>query len=240
MDFFMTKISILCPTKGRASLCNRMVTSVFNTVSNKSNVEILLGVVEPYHAIKHVTQHKVPEWSTAMTWNYLASKAEGDLLMLGADDTIFATPGWDEALLDHYGKLENKIHVYHLQDSRDIEGTPHPIVTREYYNAIGYFVPPIFFHWYVDSWTREIAKYNSIFTHLKEFELVHDKPSDLGKPDATHTGIRSQGWHDRDKFVHENCQHFLQQEQKRLWKIMNIDIHNKRIAEIASQMGEFA
>ena len=73
------------------------------------------------------------------------------LFMVAADDMIFNTVGWDKDLIQHYENLENKIHVYHLQDSRDIDGTPHPIMSREYIEATGYFVPPIFLHWEIDS-----------------------------------------------------------------------------------------
>lgn len=212
-------ISLLCPSRGRASLCHRMVQSALGT-STRGNVEILIGTVEPYLAIHNVTQIQVPEWSTVMTWNHLAQHAKGDLLMLCADDVIFSTPGWDTALMDHYLKLENKIHAYSLQDSRDADGTPHVIVTREYMDAMGYFIPPIFFHWFADSWTAAIGRANRCFTHLKDYLLVHDKGNDHGKPDRTHLGIREQGWNVRDDYVNKTCQHFLELEKARLATIM--------------------
>lgn len=158
---------------------------------------------------------------TVYMWNDLAMECfnrnpDVKLFMLASDDIIFATPGWDKALIDHYNALENKIHVYHLQDSRDVEGTPHPIVTREYINAMGYFMPPIFMHWFVDSWTVKIAKANNRFTHLKDYSLIHDKPSDKGAADETHNRIRRMGWHQRDTEVNRTCQHILEWETRRL------------------------
>lgn len=161
---------------------------------------------------------------TVYRWNVLAKRAlrepENKLFMLAADDIVFSTPCWDEALLNHYNSLENKIHVYALQDSRDPEGTPHPIVTREWIEAMGYAFPPIFLHWHLDTWTVAISKANNCFTHLKDYLLVHDKPSDRGQPDETHTRIRSLGWHERDKYVNETCQHFLECEKQRLGRII--------------------
>lgn len=161
---------------------------------------------------------------TVFRWNSLAKRAvedaENKLFMLAADDIIFSTPCWDEALLKHYNSLENKIHVYALQDSRDPEGTPHPVVTREWIEAMGYAFPPIFMHWFVDTWTVAIAKANNCFTHLKDYLLVHDKPSDRGHPDETHTRIRSLGWNERDKYVNDTCQHFLECEKQRLGRII--------------------
>lgn len=167
-----------------------------------------------YHGIDYPTVYK---------WNYLEQLAktyDPDLYMLAADDIIFATPGWDTALMQHYNKLENKIRVYHLRDSRDDNGTPHVIVTREYVGAMGYFMPPIFLHWFIDTWTVEIAKATGSFTHFKEYELVHDKSSDRGKPDKTHNRIRQMGWHARDQAVNDSCQHFLEYEKLRLAKVV--------------------
>lgn len=212
-------ISLICPSRGRASLCHRMVQSAFGT-STQGNVEIILGTVEHYNNIHNVTQVQVPEWPTVQSWNHLAKTAKGNLIMLASDDMIFATPHWDEALLDHYNSLEDKIHVYALQDSRDPDGTPHIIVTREYMDTMGYFVCPIFLHWFIDSWTVAIAKANNCFTHLRDYSLIHDKPSDQGKPDETHSRIRRMGWHERDQYVNNTCQHFLKYEQERLMQHM--------------------
>lgn len=206
-------IAILCPTKGRNHKLQRMIDSAISTKSDGPTLDFYIA----YSSNKDLPQNTlgknvwVSEYAdllpTAQKWNWLADQAylnqETKLLMLGADDMIFSTPLWDKALLDHYNALENKIHVYALRDSRDENGTPHPIVTREYIEAMGWFLPPYFLHWYVDSWTVGIAKLNNCFTHLKDYLLIHDKPSDKGQADATHTGIRAMGWHERDKWVND-------------------------------------
>lgn len=166
-----------------------------------------------------------PEYMpTVHKWNMLAHEALKDernkLFMLGADDIIFETPNWDKALLDHYNNLANKVHCYALQDSRDVDGCPHPLVSREYIRAMGYFLPPLYTHWYVDTWTRDIARSNHCFTHFKDYKLTHVKPSDHGAADETHMGIRRMGWHDADTYTNKTCQHFLEVEKQRLAKAM--------------------
>lgn len=210
-------IAILCPTRNRSKLFQRMTGSIKNTAN--SNIHIFSG---SNGADDYVNTQFPVDAPTCWMWNRLAELAldhtEAKLFMLGADDIIFTTPCWDRALLDHYNALENKIHVYALRDSRDPDGTPHPIVTREYIEAMGYFLPPIFLHWFVDSWTVDIAKANNCFTHLTDYQLVHDKPSDKnnGIGDETHNHIRQMGWLDRDSWVNEHCQHFLKLEKARL------------------------
>lgn len=221
-------IALLCPTRERMDQLTRMGQSVLDTAFNSALLYIahderlkVFGGIGNWQ-----TGYLMPEnLPTAQKWNKLADIAlqnpDNKLFMLAADDMIFDTPGWDKALIDHYNSLENKIHVYHLQDSRDENGTPHPIVTREYIEAMGYFVPPIFMHWHVDSWTVEIAKANNCFTHLKDYKLIHDKPSDKGQADETHSRIREWGWNERDKYVNNKCQHFLAVEKDRLRTAIN-------------------
>lgn len=206
-------ITLLCPTHGRPEQFKRMCESV------KSSL---------YARV--ITSNEFPEFMpTVHKWNTLAQAALEDknnkLFMLAADDIIFETPGWDGALLDHYNALENKIHVYALGDSRDPDGTPHPIVSREYMEAMGYFLPPLFLHWFVDTWTVAIGKSSGTFTHFRDFKVTHDKPSDQGQPDETHLGIRRMGWHERDTYVNATCQHFLESEKIRLAKHMSTTHH---------------
>lgn len=216
-------IAILCPTRGRPEQCRRMIESVRST-SGQAKVFIVTdadSLPDYINSLGTLDIDVYPDMlPTAMKWNSLAMKAmataDAKLFMLGSDDMYFDAPGWDKALLDHYNALENKIHVYALADSRDHDGTPHPIVTREYIEALGYFVPPIFLHWFVDSWTVAIAKSNGCFTHLKDYKLIHDKPSDYGVCDETHNRIRQWGWHSRDQWVNDHCQDYLELQKNKL------------------------
>lgn len=224
----MTKIALLCPTRGRPQQVYRMIQSVARTTTTPVMVSLYLSADDPalpeYNKLNLTLDDDTismvgPSSTTVHAWNTLAADLllkDVKLFMLAADDIIFETPGWDEALIKHYEGLENKIHVYHLRDSRDPTGTPHPIVTREYIDAMGYMLPPIFLHWYVDTWTVAIARANGVSSHLDQFMLTHDKPSDRGKSDETHSRIRRMGWHSRDKYVNEACQHFLEFEKERL------------------------
>lgn len=198
-------IAILVPTRDRVEQLRRMMISALD---GTTDVHIYVYVADndpafdSYKYLKFQRNTQLftgPDYPTVHKWNMLAEQAIEDgheFLMLGADDMYFNTPGWELALTEVKAP-----HVYHLQDSRDENGTPHPIVNRAYVEKMGYFLPPIFLHWFCDSWTVEIAKANDCFTHLKEFSLVHDKPSDAGKPDETHSRIRNAGWNERDAYV---------------------------------------
>lgn len=238
-------IAILCPSRGRAKQCNRMIQSVYSTTETPVNIYISASETEFLTYKETIDMRKsskvkiilmcLPDiMPTAFKWNKLAEYAQKDgctLFALSADDTVFSTPLWDKALVDHYNALDIKIHAYHLRDSRNEEGTPHPIVTKEYIEAMGYFLPPLFLHWHVDTWTIAMAKHAGCFTHIKDYMLLHDKPSDRGDPDETHNRIRVGGWHDRDMWTHQKCGHLLEVEKKRLWdavvREMTIEQRNK-------------
>jgi len=216
-------VAILVPSKGRPKECARMVRSAYQTSSGKVQIYIAVEAheFEEYRAEISLPEGDrvgavlltTPESTTVHKWNMLAELAMRqpcEFFMLGADDMVFQTPCWDLALEG------GKPHVYSLQDSRDANGTPHVLVTREYIERMGWFLPPIFLHWFCDSWTVAIAKANGCFTHLRDFELFHDKPSDRGESDATHRGIRERGWHQRDEWVEKNMRPWLEEQKKKL------------------------
>jgi len=215
------KIALLTPTRARPEQLNRMMKSAVNT-AEKANIDFYIAStdgIDNYDFPNLKTPDGMP---TAFKWNLLAEEAmkdpENKLFMLASDDIIFSTPMWDSWLIEDYCHLENKIHVYHLQDSRDKNGTPHPIFSREWIEAMGYMVHPLFLHWQIDTWAVEIAKYCGCFTYVSDYLLQHIKPSDQGNPDATHTGIRQMGWHTRDAWTAERCKYLLEFEKQRMYK----------------------
>lgn len=232
--------TLICPTRSRPDQMRRMWQSALATAHNPENLHLILGLDDkgpdeekaaylPYHSVslgdvKRVAVHYMQDHGIVHGINVMAralmQNYQNTLFMIAPDDVIFTTPHWDKAITDHYAALKNKAHVYCMRDSRDPNGTPHPIMTREYVDMMGYFFPPIFLHWYVDTWTADIAKSCGIFTHLLDYELVHDKPSDRGKLDDTHYRPRARGWHERDTFVNMTCQHFLEGEKERLARLM--------------------
>lgn len=215
-------ITILVPSRARPNEFKRMVESVRKTSGGDVKIYVCLrpGDMHIYREVLGNLMNDIKimiapdNLPTAHKWNLMAEHAMTDIMMLGADDMVFATSLWDQALLDHYSSLDDKRHVYALQDSRDESGTPHPMMTKEYVQAMGYFVPPIFLHWFIDSWTVKIA--NEKFTHLKDYLLVHEKPSDRGAADETHNRIRESGWHERDQWVATCCEDWLDDQIRKL------------------------
>lgn len=222
-------IVLITPTRNRPELCKRMIDSARATADGP--IEIFLGIASEKgnypQEYNHLLAQKVlvEEMPTVAVSNMLAEEAmcnsDNKLFFMIGDDAVFETKGWDSALIKAYNKLDCKIHVFSLQDSRDKDGTPHPIATREYIEAMGYFMCPIFLHWYVDTWISVVAKSMNCFTKLDDYILKHEKAADSGAPDDTHIRIRRNGYRERDAFVNEKCQVLLDEEKRRLFfKVM--------------------
>jgi hypothetical protein len=111
-----------------------------------------------------------------MAWNLLAKHYPAPLMMLAADDMIFETPGWDEMFLEAYEK-QNLCCIV-TQDGRGEKSWPHYTVSEEWVEALGYFAPPWFLHWCVDTWTTDLARKAGLLVHLSNVMVRHEKARD--------------------------------------------------------------
>ena len=178
-------ISILCPSRGRPKLAKRMIDTVYNTVSDAKNIEFLLYLneddptLEEYKTLINKKHYTVgPNQSTCYSWNQLAEKAKFDILFLAGDDIQFMTKNWDLNIIKVFEMFPDKICMaapfdgngkgngaalltneepYQLKEDERV-GSPHFAVHRNWIAALGYFVPPFFWHWYVDTYNQTVAK----------------------------------------------------------------------------------
>jgi len=178
-------ISICCPSRGRPGLAARMVESINRTVSKPSNVEIMLYLNDDDEKLQEYKQNIDkkyytigPNQSTCLTWNQLANKASHDILFLAGDDIQFVTKDWDKNIIRAFDQHADKICMvvpfdgngkgkgknllpnnepYTLTEG-DVAGSPHFALHRNWIKALGYFVPPFFWHWYVDTYTQTVAR----------------------------------------------------------------------------------
>jgi len=168
--------SILTPTRNRPANCERFIKSVYNSTKTKKNVEMLFYVDEDdpaidaykslhWHAQKEYEGFKKIEFvfgnpmSVSKSWNIIAERCIGDVLIMGNDDLVYQTDGWDEKLdqeLDQY--RQDKVYVAWMNDG--INGERHcafPIVSREWYECLGRFTPGCFNFGYNDTWIFEVG-----------------------------------------------------------------------------------
>lgn len=207
-------ISILCPSRGRPEMARRMAESAVVTASDTRGLEILFylneddPLVNEYKHGPYTVFIMGKDGPTSYAWNELAKRAAGDILMLMGDDAVFETPGWDEKLRAASRKADlasNPIVVFSFDDGRSEIGTghPHPAITREVYNRLGYLACPMFRHFYVDTWLVDLAKEAGIFHYIADMKVSHQKPAEHGGADETKLRVSRTTVNAADKATYE-------------------------------------
>ena len=172
-------ISFSCPSRGRPKLAKRLVDTAQEFV--KHEVEILFylnnddSTLEEYKDLLEEKYYTIgPNQSTCLSWNEMAGKAQHDIVMLMGDDVQIQTQDWDELIVEQFNKYDDKILMVVPNDGRE-KGTKnlgdkiklwedkplpaaHFAVHKNWINTLGYLAPPFFWHFYVDTYTQQVAR----------------------------------------------------------------------------------
>ena len=143
----MTKsISILTPTRGRPAGALRLFETAHETAENPDQLECLFYVDEDDPELSGYVDvpgvHVGEPISVSKSWNVIANLCHGGLLMMGNDDLIFKSRGWDEVLHHEVAKFPDGIFCMFFDDG--INAGAHcafSIVSRRWYETLGKFTP---------------------------------------------------------------------------------------------------
>ena len=170
-------ISVVCPSRGRPELAERMINSVL--ANPGCDVEILMYLNDDDPMLGEYVKRLKPEHyeigpdqSPGYSWNMLANKAKYDIIFLMGDDAQVETPLWGHIVKGVFDTFPDKIAMV----SPKAEGLgsgkcPHFFLHRNWINTLGYFVPPHFHLHYVDHWCRDVAKTVGRYCHLPHFVM---------------------------------------------------------------------
>ena len=156
-------------------------------------------------------------YPTGHMWNILADKAKGELLCLMGDDVIIETPGWDIKIEEEAKKYKDNIFVITQNDGisdKNNLGCPHPIVHKRWKEILGFFMPPMFMHRYLDTYTMGLAKELGRYIQLPDVIFAHNK----GSVKKDNTGILSRTWLPLDKYNFNISQRYFQHDLELLRK----------------------
>jgi len=203
------KISLLCPSRERLNKFITFTSSVFTTVNNINNVEIMLGVddddpkIDSYRRIAKnlnfvtliVFESKLfKEEGLSGLWNIMADRCTGDIISMVGDDMIFKTNDWDKKIIDTFQEQKDNIHLIHCNDGMRGPGNKYAAVEplavnsfihRDYVNAVGRYVqteePNIFQDTYLDTLFKALGR--KIYYH--DIMIKHLHFSEGGTKDTT-------------------------------------------------------
>jgi hypothetical protein len=121
-------------------------------------------------------------------WNECFSIADHDVLQHSCDETIYRTAGWDTAVLEAFQEWPDGIGLVYGRDGiHDERLATHGFITRDWVEAVGYFVPPYFSSDYNDLWLHEVAGSIGRRVFLPDVFTEHMHPAvGKGPLDQTH------------------------------------------------------
>src|SRR5439155_9344434 len=90
-------------------------------------------------------------------WNTLAAAATGDYLLMGNDDQLYVDYGWDDVLdrrLDHLtARHPDEILCLYFDAGQYRDGgCDFPIISRAWYETLGYYSVQRFQQWQIEQW----------------------------------------------------------------------------------------
>ena len=208
-------ISILCPSRGRPHLAKKMIDTALATATVAPEIKLYLNDDDPelpiYMSLIPKAYYQVgPDRSTSYSWNKLAESASGEILFLMGDDAEFLTPGWDRRIVETFNEYPDKIAcVYPITNVVSKKKNPHFCIHRNWMNAVGYFVPPHFWHYYVDTWIANIAG------RLQRLRCLEDVVVSIQKHvnDTTEHRLRDNAKVERDIYIWNKTQRHLDADE---------------------------
>jgi hypothetical protein len=170
-------ISILTPSRSRPQLAKRMYDSAKKFASQEIEILFFLNEDDPllqdYISFLKDGEYLIgPNQSTCYSWNLMAKQAKHDILFLVGDDAQFETLSWDKKILDAFNLYPDKIAcIYPKVPTLGKNKCPHFCLHKDWIRVLGYYLPPHFYHWYVDTWIRALAQAVGRFHCLFDFEM---------------------------------------------------------------------
>jgi len=174
------KVSVLIPSRKRADMLKESVKTWLH-----SDVEILVIIDEDddkskYEQIPNIRLYRSRRHGYQNLheyYNRLASKAQGDWLMLGNDDAYMMTENWPD-LITQDPKYPQVLNVWNEQDNL------FPLISRAWYEATGHYSQ----NTHADSWVQQTAELIGASTYVPGIKIKH-----LGEElsDETHQEVRS-------------------------------------------------
>ena len=175
-------ISIVCPSRGRPDLAKRMIDSAIATAGQEIEILLYLNDDDPtLDQYKKLIDSKYiiigPDRSPVYSWNKLVELARYDIYFLIGDDVQFGSNNWAKMVLDAFDNYPDKIAcVYPVIPGVKTSNCLHFCLHKNWVDTVGYFLPPHFWHWYVDWWIKVVAKKLGRMHPILEFTMpiIHE------------------------------------------------------------------
>jgi len=241
----MKKIAILTPTRARPGKLDTFLDSVYKTAANPERVfcwnyidedDPRQKAYEDYTKTQHDNSCNLvaEQQSVSISWNFLANYATSpslsenpaDILIMGNDDLIYRTQGWDTIVEEESNIFSDEIYCMWMEDL--INGEKHcafPIVSKKWYTTVGYFTPGVFNFGYNDTWVFDVAKRvgRTHFIPNAVNEHMHFTAGKSGMDDTYNRNRTEErgNLYEKDKVIFEDTASDRQADAEKLLEIIN-------------------
>jgi hypothetical protein len=223
--------SHLCPTRNRPVLLVRYLASLYKNSQDMHNSEVLLyvdaddprlvdyrAVVVNYafeHTIKCISGPRAP---LGKLWNILAAASTGDALIMGNDDLVFITRNWDTLLEREIQRYTDSYYCFFLRDINrgDRDATTFPVMSRKWYQALGYFVPECYGFGYHDTDIADISRRVGRCKVVQHIAVDHRHFGGHGKSDQTQESEMSVQHIAHDGTIYDSAEQVARRERDAL------------------------
>jgi len=192
----MEKLSLILGSRGRPEKLKKCLESIRTTVSDFSNIELVIGIDDDDAEEQKVIQEFLPNcimenkvlvfkqpYYLNDKFNFLAQNTKHNLVLAVSNDLQFKTPGWDKIIIDEFDLIpKDKIYLMWLNDGAGSEKLPrHYVIHKNYMNIIGNYSANLLIHYCSDNWIYEVTKSLGRQKYLKHIEVAHSSPCLTGK-----------------------------------------------------------
>lgn len=219
--------SLLCPTRERPDRLKMMARSAFRTATDRGSIELLVYVdqddprLADYRQLAGDLKQELGDvrlevgepMGVPRAFNLLSSVSQGEALVTSSDDVRFVTQGWDVRLREEMARFPDQIYCIWFDDGALGERQcSFPVISRVWYETVGYFHSMLFEHFYSDTWTHALATTIGRAHYVKDVLVEHLHWS-VGKAKQDDTYLRNTslfpGRRKRDQAHFENFQKYL-------------------------------
>ena len=178
-------ISFCLATRGRPQIFSRFYNSIMDTAKNPDRIEFITYhddddlTIKDYEVKPNITRIIGPRVPNHLMVNMCWKKARGDIFGHMADDFVFKTKNWDEAVKIAFDAYRDKIVLVWPNDNwyRSAFGTAF-FLHRVWTNITGYLAAPYFVGQYVDNWWNEVSTLIHRRCFLRRVYVIHEYSDD--------------------------------------------------------------
>tara|TARA_R110000823_G_scaffold315646_1_gene448877 strand:- start:12012 stop:12752 length:741 start_codon:yes stop_codon:yes gene_type:complete len=183
------RISVLCPTRKRMALMRRVAEKCFETCYDAEQIELIFGIddddTESIEMAQALQKELAPNNIEYIVWsrnkfifsdliNQCSKPGKGEIFNIMSDDAIHNSKDWDKIALEIFDSHSDKIILLQTSGGAN-QNTGFPFMHRNWRDAAGYLLSPIFQGDWGDYWLTDVIRGlpGNRFVFSTDIEIKH-------------------------------------------------------------------